>query len=321
MAVAPLNKFITIAVPVPPGEQIVYTAPTGVSSIVLYASVANVGVGTYPTVTFTHRRVSTASKTAGNSRDTRLIKNGEIPPQDSLIIVDGRLVLERSALRKDSIVVNGVQSGITTITNVVYDNSIGIATVTTIGSHGFTLGDEVTLSNIVFDCGSYPGITTTVFPDPQRSFVVESVIDSSNFTIDAGIVKGIPHTYVPAQHQFVSATTNAITANNGVQFTPTAATYNGSTGVLQLTIAGHNLTGSNTIQIANDSLSFRCSMDRYLSVHTYPRSTDPASGQNLSVTVIDGNTIQVNVGSSPSGGNVAPLQMELIMSILENSTT
>ena len=159
-----------------------------------------------------------------------------------MIIVDGRLVLERSALRKDSIVVNGVQSGITTITNVVYDNSIGIATVTTIGSHGFTLGDEVTLSNIVFDCGSYPGITTTVFPDPQRSFVVESVIDSSNFTIDAGIVKGIPHTYVPAQHQFVSATTNAITANNGVQFTPTAATYNGSTGVLQLTISGHNLT-------------------------------------------------------------------------------
>ncbi len=42
MAVAPLNKFITIAVPVAPGEQTVYTAPTGVSSIVLYASVANV---------------------------------------------------------------------------------------------------------------------------------------------------------------------------------------------------------------------------------------------------------------------------------------
>ena len=64
MAVAPLNKFITIAVPVAPGEQTVYTAPTGVSSIILYASVANVGIGnTYPTVTFTHRRTSTASKT------------------------------------------------------------------------------------------------------------------------------------------------------------------------------------------------------------------------------------------------------------------
>ena len=43
MAIAPLNKFITIAVPIAPGEQIVYTAPTGVSSIILYASVANVG--------------------------------------------------------------------------------------------------------------------------------------------------------------------------------------------------------------------------------------------------------------------------------------
>ena len=33
------------------------------------------------------------------------------------------------------------------------------------------------------------------------------------------------------------------------------------------------------------------------------------------------DTITVNVGASPSGGNVGPLQMELIMSILENSTT
>ena len=99
-----------------------------------------------------------------------------------MIIVDGRLVLERSALRKDSIVVKGDQSGIKTITNVVYDNNVGIATVTTSGSHGFTLGDEVTMSGIEFNCGSYSsGITTTVFPDPQRSFVVETVID---FTID-----------------------------------------------------------------------------------------------------------------------------------------
>ena len=111
MAVAPLNKFITIAVPVAPGEQTVYTAPTGVSSIVLYASVSNVGVNTYPSVTFTHRRTSTASKTSGNTRNIRIIKNGEIPPNDALVIVDGRLVLERSALLRDSVVIQGVQSG------------------------------------------------------------------------------------------------------------------------------------------------------------------------------------------------------------------
>ena len=55
MAVAPLNKFITIAVPVAPGINTVYTAPVGVNAIVLYAGVSNVGLGTtttYPTVTF-----------------------------------------------------------------------------------------------------------------------------------------------------------------------------------------------------------------------------------------------------------------------------
>jgi len=326
MAVAPLNKFITIAVPVSPGEQTVYTAPTGVSSIILYASVSNVGVNTYPTMTFTHRRESQATKTKGNTRNIRVIKNGEIPPNDALVVVDGRLVLQRDARIKDSIVVNGTQSGITTITNVGYSSITGIATVTTINAHGFSVDDEVTLSNIVFNCGDYSSsITTSIFPDPQRSFIVDSIVDnvgtSKTFTIDAGIVN-IPHTYVPAQHQFVSATTNAITADNTNQFTPTLANYDGVTGICTFGFAAnHNLTTSNTIQIANDSLSFRCSMDRYLSVHTYPRATDPVSGISTDIISKTDDTITVNVGASPSGGNVGPLQMELIMSILENSTT
>lgn len=70
MAVAPVNKFITIAVPIAPGEQTVYSTPTGVSSIVLYAQVSNVSTGTtYPTVTFTHRR---RSNKTGNIRNIRL---------------------------------------------------------------------------------------------------------------------------------------------------------------------------------------------------------------------------------------------------------
>ena len=329
MAVAPLNKFITIAVPVSPGEQTVYTAPPGVSSIILYASVSNVGVNTYPSMTFTHRRESQATKTKGNTRNIRVIKNGEIPPNDALVVVDGRLVLQRDARIKDSIVVNGTQSGITTITNVGYSSITGIATVTTINAHGFSVDDEVTLSNIVFNCGDYSSsITTSIFPDPQRSFIVDSIVDnvgtSKTFTIDAGIVNGIPHTYVPAQHQFVSATSNAITNTTSgtvAMNPPTEATYDGATGICTLTIANHGLLTNDTIQIADNSLSFRCSMDRYLSVHTYPRATDPASGQDLTVTYVDQNNFSVNVGVSPSGGNVAPLQMELIMSILENSTT
>ena len=203
MAVAPLNKFITIAVPVAPGEQTVYTAPTGVSSIVLYASVANVGIGnTYPTVTLTHRRKSTASKTSGNTRNIRVIKEAEIPPNDSLVIIDGRLVLERSALIQDSVIIEGTQSGIVAVSTAQYDNNTGITTITTSTPHGFNVNDEVTMSGLAFTCGSgyLGGLTTSIFPAPQQSFIVDSIDGpvgtSLTFTTNSGVVAGIAHTYV-----------------------------------------------------------------------------------------------------------------------------
>ena len=201
MAVAPLNKFITIAVPVAPGEQTVYTTPTGVSSIVLYASVANVGVNTYPTVTFTHRRTSTASKTSGNTRNIRVIKEAEIPPNDSLVIIDGRLVLERSALIQDSVIIEGTQSGIVAVSTAQYDNTTGITTITTSTPHGFNVNDEVTMSGLAFTCNGYSGgLTTSIFPSPQQSFIVDSIDGSVGtsltFTTNSGKVDGIPHEYL-----------------------------------------------------------------------------------------------------------------------------
>lgn len=210
MAVAPLNKFLTIAVPVAPGEQTVYTAPTGKNSIVLYASVSNVGVNTYPTVTFTHRRESTASNTTGNTRNIRVLKNTEIPPNDALVVIDGRLVLERTAFAKDSIVIEGTQSGIVSIDTVSYDHNTGITTVTTLTNHNFSNGDEITMSGIEFSCSGYVGgATTTIFPAPQRSFVVDQVTSSTVFVTNVGKVTNIPHTYVtggqvaPLQMEFI----------------------------------------------------------------------------------------------------------------------
>jgi len=213
MAIAPLNKFITIAVPVAPGEQTVYTTPVGVSAILLYAQVSNVGVNTYPTITFTHRRKSVASKTTGNTRNIRIIKGGEVPPNDSLIMIDGRLVLERTALISDSIVIEGQQVGIVSVSNCLYDNTTGITTVTTLDSHNFNVGDEITMSGLAFTCGSVSGITTTIFPSPQQSFVIDSIIGdvgtSKTFVTNSGVVVGIAHTYVgggkvaPLQMEFI----------------------------------------------------------------------------------------------------------------------
>lgn len=213
MAVAPLNKFLTIAVPVAPGEQTVYTTPTGVSAIVLYAQVANVGVNTYPTFTFTHRRKSTSQRTSGNTRNIRVIKNAEIPPNDSLIIIDGRLVLERTAIITDSIVIKGTQSGIVSISTCLYDNNSGVTTVTTTVPHNFNVGDEVTMSGLAFTCSGSFGLTTSIFPSPQQSFTIDSIIGSvgtsKTFVTNSGKVTGIAHTYLsggqvgPLQMEFV----------------------------------------------------------------------------------------------------------------------
>jgi len=206
MAVAPVNKFITIAVPVAPGEQTVYTTPTGVSAIVLLAQVSNVGVNTYPTITFTHRRKT--NKT-GNIRNIRVLKETEIPPNDNLRIVDGRLVLERTSLISDSIVIKGSQTGIVSVFNCVYDEPTGITTITTYGSHNFSQGDQVTMSGLEFTCSGSTGITTTIFPSPQQSFTITNVGTSTVFTTNAGTAVGIAHTYVsgglvgPLQMEFI----------------------------------------------------------------------------------------------------------------------
>lgn len=216
MAVAPLNKFVTIAVPVAPGKQTVYSTPTGVASIVLYAQVSNVAVGeTYPTFTLTHQRKSTSLRTAGNTRDNRIIRDVEVPPNDAVVIIDGRLILEKTAVISDSIVIEGTQVGIVSVFDCLYDNNTGVTTVTTLTPHNFNVGDEVTMSGLAFTCSGSFGLTTSIFPSPQQSFVVDSIVDdvgtSKTFVTNSGTVVGIAHTYVvgsggqvaPLQMEFI----------------------------------------------------------------------------------------------------------------------
>ena len=68
MAIAPVNKFVSIAVPVAPGLQKLYEVPTGTSALLLYTQVANVGIGT--------TQFTTAMVGAGNSFQGMYISNG-----------------------------------------------------------------------------------------------------------------------------------------------------------------------------------------------------------------------------------------------------
>ena len=347
MAIAPVNKFLSVAVPVTPGAQKIYEVPTGTSAILLYAQVSNVGIGqSYPTVTLIHRR---ETRSTGITRDIRIIKNIEVPPNDAAILIDGRLVLEKTPKVIDRIYVEGTQQGVGIISSVTYDEPSGIATVFTETNHGFSAGDPITLAGIAFTCSGSTGITTTIFPDPQQSYTVDQVNGVKEFSALVGGSKGYPHFYNPAIHYFERARPGAITVvnsqdgnpSNGTKFNVINAVYNGDNvtktvhGIslqpgriyLQTSVA-HGLRANDTISIADYSLIFTCTMDNRNTEHPYPRPTDPASTSNsqlsngvLSLTTQGVDGIIVNVGVSTSGGFVAPLEMELIASILENSTS
>ena len=334
MAIAPVNKFISLAVPVAPGEQKLYEVPTGTSSLVLYAQVANVGVGTYPAVTFIQRR---QTRSTGNTRDVRVIKDVEIPPNDAVILIDGRMVLEKTPLVIDSLYVSGTQTGVTTITNVLYNEPTGVVTVTTMDPHGFSSGSEITMAGIAFTCPPKTGITTTIFPDPQKSYVVDTIVDvvgtSKTFTSIVGSAVGYKHTYNPAIHTFVKARKDAISfdpTGTNVKYTPTGASYNPTTGILNLTIPCHDMiTGTTGVQVGagttynaavgiltvtttsshsfengdlvkfdDGALKFRCSLDNYTGIHTYPRISDPSRGVWLEISNKTSDTFEVNVGKS-----------------------
>ena len=99
MAQVALNKFLTVRAGVTTNSVGIYTAPTGVASIVLLAQVTNVGTGSSTScVTASHSR---------NSEDFRLIKDGPVPASDTLNLISGRLILETG----DSFKIQGNYNG------------------------------------------------------------------------------------------------------------------------------------------------------------------------------------------------------------------
>jgi len=109
MAQQPLNTYRTVTGIVSTTSNTeVYATRTGYTSIVLYAQVANTGTG-IGTVTFSHKRVN-RSQAGVSTVFTEIISEGTVPPNDALILLDGRLVLERTALKTDSIVMSGIST-------------------------------------------------------------------------------------------------------------------------------------------------------------------------------------------------------------------
>ena len=165
------------------------------------------------------------------------------------------------------------------VSAATYNANTGSMTVN-IGSHSMVVGEEIMFrpNSLTFTCSMDGNNDQKTYP---------------RFGKDPFYDKAL---------KIIAKDTNTITVNVGpsplVNHTVTGSTYNPNTGVAELTIGNHILKVGDTITITDNSLVYQCALDLYTTDHSYPRPSDPASGDALAITAVTGDTITVNVGTS-----------------------
>ena len=159
-----------------------------------------------------------------------------------------------------------------TPTDATYDPATGDF-VLTIGVHNLSLNETVKIadSSITMTCDMDGNITDHVYP----------------------------RTDDPAYNAALSI------SNVGSTHTPIAGTeYNSLTGILTLSIDNHTFVDGDQVKLADGAVTFSCDKDDNATDHSYPRITDPASNNWLTVSNAQpngtgGTVFNVNVGLSP----------------------
>ena len=102
----------------------------------------------------------------------------------------------------------------------------------------------------------------------------------------------------------------------------TDADYDPATGIIKLTVPNHGFAEGNKVRIADGSLVFTCAMDNNATEHSYPRPTDPVSGEWLTISDVEVNTFKVNVEAAggdhaytPTNGSYDAASGELTLTI------
>ena len=124
----------------------------------------------------------------------------------------------------------------------------------------------------------------------------------------------------------ITSAGHGLNAPTTTSASPTGATYNATTGVMTIdNCNGHGFANGDRIRLADDSLTFTCTMDGNTANKTYPRANDPASQGWLEVSNVATNTFDVNVGKSPTvnyqptGATYDPATGVLVLTLPENN--
>ena len=157
--------------------------------------------------------------------------------------------------------------------------------LTLAGAHGLTAGTSVRIADnsLSFTCSMDGNTSTKTYPRAG---------------IDPSYQSAVPITNVSGQDVTVNVGTSPILTK-----TVTDATYNPTSGDLELTIGQHTLKQNTNIKLAPESLVFTCTLDGNVSEKAYPRATgantssgaDYAYDTPLPITAVTGTTITINV--------------------------
>ena len=142
----------------------------------------------------------------------------------------------------------------------------------TVAGHGMIAGERVKIADnsISMTCDMDGNTVTKTYPrttDPQRDkWIPISNITTNTFDVQVGKSPLKSHT-------------------------PTAATYNPTTGLMELTIGAHSYTQGDNVKIAKESLIFTCAEYNNATEHAYPRASDPFHDKAFAVTGVTSTTI------------------------------
>ena len=169
-----------------------------------------------------------------------------------------------------------------------YDPFTGLMTID-IGSHSLQKGTGVKLKTrgFKFTCALdnhatnhfYPRASGISGPDPAYNTSVK-ITATTDTTITLDVGKSSNQT----EHIFVSANANSVISGGNYLHTFENAELNGM------------LIARDTVGLATNSYTWRCSQDNYATDHYYPRTTDPIHNVEVGIVTTTTDTFTINVG-------------------------
>ena len=113
MADLPLNRFRLLSTNLTSGSNTIYQETIDVSTIVLSCQITNLTTGSTKTATVQ------LQKSGQTGTYITLLKDGRIPPYESLNPLSGKVVLERN----DAFIINTNESGVLDVVLSVLENA------------------------------------------------------------------------------------------------------------------------------------------------------------------------------------------------------